>query len=156
MAGNDGGVPEPQEIRIGLSGSHNRESDLDALQQWLERESWYQELLDTSHLKAERRTAEPVPDSRQEAGQGPPMGVGIDDIVLLLLEAALGMVFDQLYRSLSEWAGNRRRLRSEGEDPTVSVTLPDGRRLVVGPPGSQDPAPGPGDLRPEPDQRPED
>jgi len=138
MSVSGGGAPEsrePQEIRIELRGSFSPDADLEALQEWLRRESWYQEMDQAERPTLIRRRPEPVPGSggSQETGgseQGPSMGVGLDDIILLLASGLVQEVYDEAFQALKRWYRNRRRLAAENEDIRIRVTA-DGRDDVL-------------------------
>lgn len=130
MSGTDGGAREPrepQEIRIELKGSFSPDADLEALQEWLRRESWYQEMDRGKQLTVVRRRPEPAPDGERagQSEQGPSMGVGVDDVIMLVVGGAVQPVFDQAFQALQRWYRNRRRLAAQSEDLTLRVTADD-------------------------------
>lgn len=106
------------EIRIRVGGTHTAQQDLGALESWLRREPWFQEELDSGRVVVARRGS---PGGEPEGA----MGIGIDDLILILIGAAIQPGFDELYNkvraSVKAWADNRRRQAADGEHPEATV-----------------------------------
>ncbi|GAA3500424.1 hypothetical protein GCM10019016_075300 [Streptomyces prasinosporus] len=103
-----------RDIRVWLEGPA-QPSDIGALRTWLEREKPLDALLRAGELQIQER--------HRTDETGAPMGIGME-IVLVLVGAGAGAVFDELLeqvkRAVGAWLANRRAVEA-GEPPEGRV-----------------------------------
>ncbi|MCZ4095341.1 MULTISPECIES: hypothetical protein [Streptomyces] len=107
------GGAERTELRISVTGTHNRHLDLEALQEWLDTSSSLKEARDRGEFTVVRRASRDQRDSMA--------GEILQDIILVVVAEAVRPVAESAWRSVLTWVRNRRRLADRREEPRVTL-----------------------------------
>lgn len=105
------------EVRIGVSGTHTRRDDLEALHTWLRSAPDLEEVREADQLAVGRQVSD-----HQTEGMS---GELIQDIVLVVSVEVARNVIDKVWRSVETWVRNRRRFADPEETPRVTLDAPD-------------------------------
>ncbi|MGP3637389.1 hypothetical protein ACTU45_29285 [Streptomyces sp. 24-1644] len=104
------------EVRIGVSGTHTRRDDLEALHTWLRSAPDLEEVREADQLAVGRKVSD-----HQTEGMS---GELIQDIVLVVSVEVARNVIDKVWRSVETWVRNRRRFADPEETPRVTLDAP--------------------------------
>uniref|UniRef100_A0AAU3H0U0 Uncharacterized protein n=1 Tax=Streptomyces sp. NBC_01401 TaxID=2903854 RepID=A0AAU3H0U0_9ACTN len=118
--GADTGVREQGqervELRIGLSGTHTRRDDLEALDTWLRNAPVLEDALERGEVTLVRADS---PTQSEAMG-----GELIQDIILVVTAEVARSVAENAWRSVGTWLRNRRRFADPEEAPRVTLDGP--------------------------------
>ncbi|NYE41035.1 hypothetical protein [Streptomyces fulvorobeus] len=103
-------------VRIGVSGTHTRRDDLEALHTWLQSAPDLEEVREADQLAVGREVS-----AQQTEGMS---GELIQDIVLVVSVEVARNVIDKVWRSVETWVRNRRRFADPEETPRVTLDGP--------------------------------
>ncbi|WP_328910359.1 hypothetical protein OG230_13055 [Streptomyces sp. NBC_00234] len=104
------------ELRIGVSGTHTRRDDLEALDTWLRSAPDLEEVREADQLAVGRKDSAHQTDAMS--------GELIQDIVLVVSVEVARNVVDKVWRSVETWIRNRRRFADPEETPRVTLDAP--------------------------------